>query len=116
MFRFLRIATTILSRRVYSLTSAAPHFSTTVSANGISPQNDHMSSLGSAAGMFSGRPLALRCWLEVGTTKLNTQLQRTSGRRSNELKDCLGDLSYDVPNGGAYKPLSNSIPIKVVRL
>ena len=51
----------MLSRRVHALTPASPHSSTTVSASGISPQNDHVSSLGSAAATFSRWPLALRC-------------------------------------------------------
>lgn len=58
MFRFLRIA---VGQRFQSLTSTSLRSSTTVSASGISPQNDHVSSLGSAAATFSRRPLALRC-------------------------------------------------------
>src|SRR5262245_17884108 len=46
-----------------------------VSASGISPQNDHMPSLGSAAGMFSGRPLALRCSLKSHSPRRDSSIE-----------------------------------------
>ena len=76
----------MLSRRVHSLTLAAPHSSTTVSANGISPQSDHMSSLGSAAGMFSGRPLALRCWIGSRTDRNAIRHNRRNRSKRSQSK------------------------------
>lgn len=69
----------MLSRRICTPTSATPYFSSTVSASGISPQNDHVSSLGSAAGMFSGRPLALRCSVRLPRVVVATDRARCEG-------------------------------------
>lgn len=71
MFRFLRIAAgiaivaglAILPFLLSGTEAASLPSNTTVSANGISPQDDNVASLGSAAAAFSQPPLALRCWL-----------------------------------------------------
>jgi hypothetical protein len=119
MFRFLRIAggirnvagVAMLPLLLSGTEATSLPSNTTVSANGISPQDDSVASLGSAAAAFSQPPLALRCWLSHTS---DMQIPRTSNHRSERYEACYISLvSYGMPDrqylvySVTYDPLLN---------